>query len=47
MLDPGMAMKEDDRIYTIVNNFDAYPSIVDYLKALALKPKALVPNRKK
>ena len=43
----GFDIAEDDRISTIVNSYDSYPSIIDYLKALSLKPKALVANRRK
>jgi len=43
----GYDLEEDDIIYTIVSNYDTYPSTIDYLTALSLKPRALVPNRNK
>ena len=35
----GANKEEDQRIYTIVSKYDDYPNNIDYLKALALKPK--------
>jgi len=36
--------EEDDRIFKIVDQYDTYPSIIDYLKALSLKPKPFMPR---
>ena len=43
----GFDIEEDGRLYKIVDNYDTYPSNIDYLTAISLKPKALVPNRGK
>ena len=40
----GYDEEEDSRIYKIVNNYDTYPSNIDYLKAISLKPKSLMPK---
>ena len=38
-------MQENRRIFKIVEQYDAYPSIIDYLKALSLKPKSLMTKK--
>ena len=42
----GYDLMEDDRIFKIVSNYDTYPSNIDYLRALSLKPKSLMPQTK-